>query len=90
MTASSPESNCVIEGYEQPVPIEAEDDEAIAIDDRFFGIAGVTNANQEQSIHSTKILSSWQHPIRHFMAQLQGLKNPRRHSKIKRTLLDVL
>ena len=38
----------------------------------------------------TLILSGLQHPLSHFMAQLHNLRNPRRHSKIKRSLLDVM
>lgn len=38
----------------------------------------------------TLILSGLQHPLSHFMKQLHNLRNPRRHSKIKRSLLDVL
>ena len=44
----------------------------------------------KDDVHGTKILSNLWHPYRHFMAQLQNLKNPRLHSKIKRTLLDIL
>ena len=45
---------------------------------------------QDAAEGKTKILSSWEHSYKHFTAQLHNLKNPRRHSKIKRTLLEVL
>jgi hypothetical protein len=89
LTASSPESNCQLGNEQQANPDTEDDGDQLGIDDKFYGIGGLTNPNQDNA-YGTKILSSWQHPIRHFMAQLQGLKNPRRHSKIKRTLLDVL
>lgn len=52
-------------------------------DAAFYKVSG-------KDVHGTKILSNLWHPFRHFMNQLQNLKNPRMHSKIKRTLLDVL
>ena len=45
---------------------------------------------QETNDGHAKILSSWEHNFKHFTAQLHNLKNPRRHSKIKQTLLEVL
>lgn len=37
-----------------------------------------------------KVLSSWEHPYKHFVNQLHNARNPRKHSKIKRTLLEML
>ena len=84
LTASNPESNAAIE-------VELQLDDAIAdegIPDEDAAYYQIEKSNNE--VHGTKILSNLWHPFRHFMAQLQNLKNPRLHSKIKRTLLDVL
>jgi hypothetical protein len=45
------------------------------------------NAESESGI---KVLSSWEHPYKHFVNQLHNIRNPRRHSKIKRSLLEML
>jgi hypothetical protein len=47
-------------------------------------------SKQDNAEGATKILSSWEHSFKHFTTQLHNLKNPRRHSKIKRTLLEML
>lgn len=83
LTASNPESNAAIE---IELPSEEPNNEDIPEEDAVF----YHNENQGGDPHATRILSNVWHPFRHFMAQLQHLKNPRRHSKIKRTLLDVL
>lgn len=83
LTASNPESNAAVE-----VEVQLDDgnaEEAKPDDDAFF-----YQIERGNDVHGTRILSNLWHPFRHFMAQLQNLKNPRLHSKIKRTLLDVL
>ena len=83
LTASNPESNAAVEI--EIAQEDAKEDNQIAEED-----AEYYKIEKSGEVHATKIVSNLWHPFRHFMAQLQNLKNPRRHSKIKRTLLDVL
>lgn len=70
---------------------------ASSVEDNYdTGLIETESKNEEGKIenenkkNSTKILSSWEHSFKHFTAQLHNLVNPRKHSKIKRTLLEVL
>ena len=83
LTASNPESNAAIE-IEIQQNLDPTEEEIPEEDLAFYQLHKTNDAN------STKILSNLWHPYRHFMAQLKSLKNTRKHSKIKRTLLDVL
>ena len=48
LTASSPDSNCATQVVEPQTGFEPEEDvDQFEIDDKYFGIAGVTNTNQE-------------------------------------------
>ena len=85
LTASNPESNAAVEVELQINEGDLNEDELNEDDAIYYKIG-----RSKDDVHGTKILSNLWHPFRHFMAQLQNLKNPRLHSKIKRTLLDVL
>ena len=79
LTASNTFSNC---------PVESEQAESKqSAEDILMGPSALSERSQEMG---TLILSGLQHPLSHFMAQLHNLRNPRRHSKIKRSLLDVM
>jgi hypothetical protein len=63
-------------------------------DDKYF--LALTAASPEHNIKTeahqlnTQVLSSWEHPFKHFMTQLKYLKCPRIQSKIDKSLLEVL
>ena len=86
LTASNPESNCMVEEEADNTILDGEDD----FDDHKMGIRGQSGGysggqndylnnmdelyggkrQHGQDVHSTKILSSLQHPYKHFKAQL--------------------
>lgn len=63
-------------------------------EDKYF--LALTAASPEHNFRTeatqldTQILSSWEHPFKHFMAQLKFLKCPRLQSKIDKSILDLM